>query len=785
MDFQGTILESRTWKHYYENQLPNFQEGARTSAAELKTRTIFIALLACSSLLVLVGPHGGEAQPLTSHAPFYIKSFAGIENFTSGDVVRSGSGTATDPFIISDWNITINDSTSAGIHIQNTHSFFIIRNVLIHRTGFIVNSQGIYLDNVQNGEIQNVNISNFYDGVWLSLGSATLVTTSNIWNNTYGVYMTGTNDIASANHLHNNTIYGAYVTGQYNTLTGNNASANGTFCQGSCQSDGAGIFAVNSNNIFENNILSDNTWFGIKLVAASNNQIIDNTVARDGIGAGIVLVDGSYRNLVMGNYVTEQLNAFGLENTANTTALQNSYNNITGNRITGNTQGIYLYNSPYNWIYDNYLNNTTNSVDNTLLNSWNITKRLGTNILGGPFTGGNLYSDYTGLDLDGDGFGDTPHSVSGGFYGQFAQDLLPLVLKQPGVIHDISLRRVSVQSISARVGASIIISVAVFNLGTVSESFFLSATYALQTLPQPQVISTVPVTNLAANTGKTITLPWNTAGLAAGTYFVQANASIVTGENNTANNACCTPPANVSLSINKPPVALFTTSNTSSLAGRPVIMNASQSYDPDGTIFSYSWNFGDGTSSTGKVVSHSWALAGNYTLTLTVTDNEGGASTNTTSLLVIYHQPGPPLTFQLTATSTQATLTWTEPSDNGGSPILKYRIYRGSSNSSFAWISNTTSTTYVDTTISTGQTYYYKVTAVNEAELESPITESVPQNVLIPSTPPGPPETPLVWIAILAGTIAVAVTAGAIIFQRRTKHRSPTTMTTERGTLKR
>ena len=54
--------------------------------------------------------------------------------------------------------------------------------------------------------------------------------------------------------------------------------------------------------------------------------------------------------------------------------------------------------------------------------------------------------------------------------------------------------------------------------------------------------------------------------------------------------------------------------------------DGSQSSDPDGSVVSYSWNFGDGTTGSGETATHSYAGAGNYTVTLTVTDDRGGNS---------------------------------------------------------------------------------------------------------------------------------------------------------------
>jgi PKD repeat protein len=54
-----------------------------------------------------------------------------------------------------------------------------------------------------------------------------------------------------------------------------------------------------------------------------------------------------------------------------------------------------------------------------------------------------------------------------------------------------------------------------------------------------------------------------------------------------------------------------------------ITFNGSVSSDPDGSIVSYEWDFGDGTTGVGAECSHRYALSGDYTVTLKVTDNDG------------------------------------------------------------------------------------------------------------------------------------------------------------------
>ncbi|CAN5222881.1 hypothetical protein BH09ACT1_BH09ACT1_18070 [soil metagenome] len=109
-----------------------------------------------------------------------------------------------------------------------------------------------------------------------------------------------------------------------------------------------------------------------------------------------------------------------------------------------------------------------------------------------------------------------------------------------------------------------------------------------------------------------------------------------------------TPPANVA------PTAAF----TSTVSNLTALLAGSTSKDSDGTIASYAWNFGDGTTGIGATVSHSYAAAGTYPVTLTVTDN-GGATGSIAHTVTVTAPVTPPIVTAL------ASDTFTRTATNG------------------------------------------------------------------------------------------------------------------------
>jgi hypothetical protein len=80
----------------------------------------------------------------------------------------------------------------------------------------------------------------------------------------------------------------------------------------------------------------------------------------------------------------------------------------------------------------------------------------------------------------------------------------------------------------------------------------------------------------------------------------------------------------------------------------------------------------------------------------------------------IRYPPSAPQSLTATAGNAQVTLNWAAPSSNGGAAITNYKIYRGTAPGSETYLTTVGNVlTYVDTDLTNGTAYYYKVSAVN------------------------------------------------------------------------
>ena len=77
---------------------------------------------------------------------------------------------------------------------------------------------------------------------------------------------------------------------------------------------------------------------------------------------------------------------------------------------------------------------------------------------------------------------------------------------------------------------------------------------------------------------------------------------------------------------NLPPQGEFTFSPSPAHPDEPVLFDATNAYDPNGTIISFAWDFGDGDTGAGQTASHTYREVGVYTVSLTMKDNAGAVT---------------------------------------------------------------------------------------------------------------------------------------------------------------
>ncbi len=111
-----------------------------------------------------------------------------------------------------------------------------------------------------------------------------------------------------------------------------------------------------------------------------------------------------------------------------------------------------------------------------------------------------------------------------------------------------------------------------------------------------------------------------------------------------------------------------------------VTFDGSGSYDPDGFIVDYSWDFGDGDSAGGVTVNHTYLEAGEFYATLTVMDDDNLTGTDTIIVVVLDPRPDPPDLMRaiLTGTDLEDVLVeWELSSDDGSGfdDVVNYAVY--------------------------------------------------------------------------------------------------------------
>lgn len=459
--------------------------------------------------------------------------------------------------------------------------------------------------------LEDVTISDSEDYITSPIGALLAVRSSNVvvqGNNitdtqTWGIYMDSSSDgsVVSGNII-NDTKKGIYVFSSatndiFNNVISNcsehaiqlRSSPSNRLYSNYINNSSHGIYVEECSNInVSYNIVTSSVFYGIYL-SQSDHGVINNNNIFDNEGDGIY--SDSFNCEIISNF---------LDNNRRGITLGKSDCSVIANYMNSSTaSGIYtLSGSINNIIYLNHFLNNGKSAQENGDNLWY------------HETQGNYWSDYDDIDRDLDGIGDTYYTKEG------VLDKYPL-----GYFLHPPYKPSNPDPSDAESGVGLKVTLQIYVDDPDSDKLTVYF-YRADTDDIIDIDKRVLVDSTASCT---FTLPFDTTFA----WYAIANDSKLENRSDTwFFTTKATPPDN------EPPVARAGGSYTGGI-NQAIMFNASESYDPDGEIDFYRWNFGDGTSEIlAQSPEHIYQNPGSYDVTLTVIDNNGTSAMEKTTVAI-------------------------------------------------------------------------------------------------------------------------------------------------------
>jgi len=203
------------------------------------------------------------------------------------------------------------------------------------------------------------------------------------------------------------------------------------------------------------------------------------------------------------------------------------------------------------------------------------------------------------------------------------------------VLHDIAVTNVITNATTVKIGEIVSINVTISNDGSHAEAIDVTAYY------NDFLIKLKSISSLAPSSQTTLTFTWNTSFVSADIYTIKANATLrTTTDTNTTNNEFIDGDVTVYRESGWP-IANFTYSPSRPVTNETITFT-STSYDEDGYITSWAWDFNyDGIiDATTEVATWEYTTSGDHKVRLTVNDNDTLTPPQGTEKTIrIYPQP--------------------------------------------------------------------------------------------------------------------------------------------------
>jgi len=529
-----------------------------------------------------------------------------------------------------------------------------------HRDGIEVSppTSGIMGENwvVNNTANQNGHTvsgtANAGDGIFVQSDNGKTHINNNVVNENFnsGIHLLLSKDSnLNENHAEKNIVHGIWLDGtKTSNLLANEILGNKYGIELSTKLNGISLVSSDRNTVTQNRV-HENTESGVYLNGTDNFlPIVYNTIVGNDI----------YNNPKRG---------IDLKNS--------NYNIFNGNLIHENKLGIKIDSSMYNNIYNNVFNNTDNFVFGSQINpnTWSVLLEPGTNIVGGPYKGGNFWGQPNGQGFSQDnpegntpGICDKQYSLT----GVDNIDIYPLT----------NYLKVS------------------FTADKTSGDAPLTVTFAGTVTGQT---GNQWLWNFGDNTTGTTQNPTHVYQN-NGVYTVSLTASNGGWSNTT------TKTGYIMVGI-AAPVADF--SGTPVTGAFPLTVTYTDLSTPNSgqyAVTAWDWDFGDNTPhSIVKSPVHVYQAAGNYNVVLTVTNSGSSNTTSKVNYITSGSTPAPSAAFTMNPATGPFPLSVNFIDQSTGSPTLIYDWDFGEVNSTHSPLQNPN---YI---YSTEGTYHVNLTVSN------------------------------------------------------------------------